>query len=91
MLQVASKANLKLNSEKCQLGRTQLKFIGDIHAKDGICPDPEKVCAITSIPRPKCKKDFQRLLDMVSYLAKLIHDLSTKTASLGILLDKEIE
>lgn len=80
MLEVTRKVNLKLNREKCQLGQTRLKFIGDILSGDGIGPDPEKVSAIRNMLRRKCKKDLQRLLGMVNYLAKFIPDLSTKTS-----------
>lgn len=85
------KANLKLNREKCQLGQTQLKFIGDIITSEGIKPDPDKVAAIINMQRPQCTKDLQRLLGMVNYLAKFIPDLSETTAPLRILLDKKVE
>lgn len=91
MLDATRKANLKLNKDKCQLGVTELTFIGDVISASGVKPDAQKVSAIMNYQRPSCKKDLQRFLGMVNYLAKFIPDLSTTTAPLRILLDQNIE
>ena len=69
----------------------QLVFLGDILTDEGIKPDERKVSAIMNMERPQNKHDIQRFLGMVTYLAKWIPDLSTKSAPLRILLDKNIQ
>ncbi|XP_046841865.1 uncharacterized protein K02A2.6-like [Xenia sp. Carnegie-2017] len=56
---------------------------------DGLQSDPEKVKAILNMPIPKDKKDLQRFLGMVQYLAKFIPYLSEMASLLRDMLKKE--
>ena len=69
-LETARRVNLKLNRDKCEIGVTELTFIGDLVTTDGVKPDPKKVAAINNMPRPENKQELQRFLGMVTYLAK---------------------
>lgn len=91
VLEATRKANLKLNKEKCQLGVTELTFVGDILSSEGVRPDPRKVSAIKNMPRPECKKDVQRFNGMITYMGKFIPNLSEKMAPLRQLTEKNIE
>ena len=82
---------LKLNQEKCEMGVSELTFMGDRLTAQGVMPDPKKVSAIHNMERPECKKDLQRFLGMVNYLRKFVQDLSTKTAMLRSLLNEQNE
>ena len=42
LLEQARKANLRLNSSKLNLRKTEVKFMGHLTTKDGLKPDPEK-------------------------------------------------
>ena len=88
VLDIARKANLKLNKDKCEFNVNQLTFIGDLISEQGVQPDPKKVAAILNMERPQCKQDVQRFLGMINYQGKFIPDLSTKSAPLRSLLDK---
>ena len=45
-------------------------YIGHVLTPDGLKPDPSKVKAIVAMPTPSDKKALQRLLGMITYLAK---------------------
>ena len=52
----AREVNLKLRSKKTNLRKPKVKFIGHVISKDGLKPDPDKVKAVESMPKPACKK-----------------------------------
>ena len=43
------------------------------------------------MPTPKFKNDLQRLLGMITYLAKFIRNLSVTTAPLRLLIESDVE
>ncbi|KZR95614.1 Uncharacterized protein APZ42_010557, partial [Daphnia magna] len=45
-------ANLKVKLKKCLFAQTRLQALGHVVDKDGIAPDPEKICAVREFPRP---------------------------------------
>ena len=51
LLRQAHKANLRLNSSKLNLRKTEVKFMGHLITKDGLKPDPEKIKAVQQMPR----------------------------------------
>ncbi|XP_048255270.1 uncharacterized protein K02A2.6-like [Haliotis rufescens] len=89
VLQQCRDSGLKLNREKCEVGITELTFLGDRISVDGLKPDPNKVKAIMDLQKPTEKKELQRFLGMVNYLGRYIQDLSTKSAPLRQLLEKD--
>ena len=52
VLQRLEEAGLTLNREKCQFSQSQVKFLGQVVDRNGICPDPEKVAAIQNVKLP---------------------------------------
>ena len=91
VMEIARRANLTLNREKCLFSVNRLTFIGDVLCEDGIQPDPAKIAAIMNMKRPENKTEVQRFLGMVNYLGKFLPHLSTKTAPLRNLLDERNE
>ena len=91
VLSKAREAGLKLQKEKCQVGVSELTFIGEKITSEGVKPDPRKVEAIKNMEPPTCKKDLQRFLGMVNYLARFISDLSQHTALLRTLLNQNVQ
>ena len=85
------KVGIKLNEKKCQFLCDEIMYIGHVITPDGVKPDPEKVKAITEMPAPKDKKGVQRLLGMITYLAKYIPNLSELTQPLRVLLNKKVD
>ncbi len=83
--------NLKLNKEKCQLGVSQLVFLGDLITKNGLRPDPKKVSAIQNMPQPTDVAGVQRFLGMINYQSRWIQDAAQKTEPLRQLIQEKNE
>ena len=90
-LERASKSNLRLNSEKLEIGVKQVEYFGHLITDEGLKPDPEKVKAIKNMPAPTNKKELQTVLGMITYLAKFAPQLSEITKPMRDLLGEEIE
>lgn len=86
-----AKAGLTLNKEKCEFEVTTIKFLGHVLSAKGVAIDPEKVEAISKLRVPDNKTELQRLLGMVTYLAKFIPNLSQITQPMRKLLEKDAE
>ena len=82
---------VKLNSDKIKLRQSEVPFIGHIATSKGLRADPNKVKAITEMPRPTDVAGVQRLLGMSQYLAKFLPHLSDLTKPLRELTHKEVE
>ena len=59
---------MRLNISKLKLRQSRLSFLGHEVSCDGLHPDPEKVQAITDMPRPTDVQSVQRLGGFVNYL-----------------------
>lgn len=82
VLERARAKNLKLNKEKCKVGLDEIKYLGHIFSKDGLKPDQSKIEAVKKMATLECKKDVERFLGMVTYLAKFIPNMSQHTEPL---------
>ena len=83
--------NLTLNLNKCEFRVRKITYLGEVLSKDGVQPDPEKIRAITEIPRLYTKKDVQRLLGMANYVSKFIPNLANCTIAIRSLIEKKSE
>lgn len=54
--------NITLNKDKIQLKMTEVRFLGHLLTANGVQADPEKVRAISDMPKPTDVKGVQRLL-----------------------------
>ncbi|KAI2648690.1 Transposon Ty3-G Gag-Pol polyprotein [Labeo rohita] len=77
VLKSIRESGLKLNKEKCHFGKSEIQFFGHIIGKDGICPDTNKVRAITELPCPTNLTELRQVLGMVNYLGKFLPGLSS--------------
>ena len=82
-------AGLTVNREKCELSRSQVKFLGQMVDKTGVRPDLAKVKAIQKVPIPKNVSDVRQFLGMVNQLGKFSPNLAEKTRSLRELLQND--
>ena len=64
-------SGLKLLKSKCIFGVQSITFLGHKLSSTGISPDPQKVNAISEMPKPTSKMDLQRFLGMEAYLQNL--------------------
>ena len=69
----------------------EVSYCGHNFTKDGVKPDESKIKAIQDMPTPSSKKEIERLLGTVNYLAKFVPNLATITAPIRELLKKDIE
>ena len=91
LMQVAREHGLVFNRDKCEVKATSVTFFGTVYDKDGAHPDPKKVEAIHKMPPPEGPQELQKFLGMTTYLSPFIPSLSTLTAPLRELLQKDSE
>ena len=73
-----NKYRWKLNPSKCIFGVPSGILLGYIVSARGIEPNPNKVSAITSMKRPTCVKDIQKLIGCMASLSHFISCLREK-------------
>ena len=85
-----------MNIKKCTLRDTSITYLGHGLTLDGVIPDSAKIVdsakidVIVNMPPPEDKHGIQRLLGMVNYVAKFVPNVSSVTAPLRELLQKNI-
>ncbi|CAC5389777.1 unnamed protein product [Mytilus coruscus] len=83
-------ANLKLRRDKCEIGISEVTYFGHRYTREGLKIDDNKVKAITEMKSPTTKKELERFLGMVTYIAKFVPNFSSNTAVLRDLLKKDV-
>ena len=66
------KAKLKLSPKKCVLFREEVNYLGHVVNEKGISPDPGKVAAVKSWPRPMTVTEVKGFLGLCSYYRRFI-------------------
>ena len=89
MLDQIKKSGLKLSKKKCVFSVNELKCCSYIFSDQGMKADPDKISAITDMPLPEDATELCRFLRMITYLAKFIKNLSSKSSLLQKLLEKD--
>lgn len=85
------KANLRLSLDKCQLCRSELKYLGYVVNEQGIHVDPDKVSAILELSAPTNVKEVRRILGMASWYRRFIRNFAALTEPLTNLLRKSVK
>lgn len=81
-------ANLKLQPEKCEFLRREVAYLGHIIG-EGVKPDPRKIKAVKSFPKPRNIKEIRQFLGFVGYYRRFIPQFSKLAKPLSDLLKKE--
>lgn len=76
VLQRAKEYNLKLGKEKCEVMKTEVKYVEQVLTQNGVKPDPEKVRAILMMQKPENREELLTFLGLVQYLRKFVPRLS---------------
>ena len=84
-------AGLRLNENKSEFFRTEIKRIGHKLDQNGIRPLQDKLMAIKELKQPKNEKELKSFLGAILYLSRYIDSLSAQTEGLKQLLKKENE
>ena len=69
-------AGLKLKREKCQFGKSSVKFLGHAVSAQGTEPDPEKVKAVQDFPTPSSASEVRCFLGMASYYMRFVNNFA---------------
>ena len=85
----ARQVNLRLNSRKLHLRKSEVRFMGHLTTSKGLKPDPDKVKAVEEMPEPTTKQELKSLLGFVNYLSKFLPKLSEVAQPLRDLTAKE--
>lgn len=88
VLERLQSAGLSLNQEKCHFCKQELRYLGYVVNQHGLLVDPEKVKAITDIPRPRSLSEVRRIIGMASWYRRFVPDFSTLIAPMTALLRK---
>ena len=80
---------MTLNSDKCEVSKTQLKFLGHIIDQNGVKADPAKTEAIMQMPVPQNVTEVRRFIGMVNQLSKFIPNCADLLHPLTALLGKK--
>ena len=75
-----TEAGLKINPEKCQLLKREVKYLGHIIDKNGIRTDPSKIKAIKTFT--KCVKNLRSFLGICNYYRRFIEGYAQKARTL---------
>ncbi|KAI4293288.1 hypothetical protein PAPHI01_2562 [Pancytospora philotis] len=86
ILEQLSRKNLKINMDKMQLRKKQVKFLGMIVDGKGVTRPKEIREEIMNFKIPKDKKELQRFMGAVNYHRRCVINLAEKTAMLTELL-----
>ena len=82
-------AGVTLNPNKCEFGKTQLKFLGHLIDENGIRADPDKTSAIVKMEPPTNISELRRFMGMVNQHGKFSQNLADLTQPLRQLLSKK--
>ena len=72
LFQRLREAHLKLNPEKCQPFRKEVRYLGHIVSSSGVTTDTEKLEAVKSWPRQKYKQQLRSFLGLCTYYRRFI-------------------
>ena len=86
-----SERGIRLNNEKTEMRKNEIRFLGHRISKDGLKPDPDKVKAIVNMKPLSDVAEIQRLAGMVNYLAKFLRGLSDAMKPIRYLTNKDVE
>ena len=81
LLQVLNRCRevgLKLNAAKCIFKAKQVVYYGHLVHTKGLSPDPCKVQAISNMPVPSNKNEFQSYIGMCNFLSSYVPNLTDR-------------
>ena len=81
-------AGATLNRDKCEFGKSKLKFLGHLIDEKGIQADPDKTAAIRDMQPPSNVPELRRFMGMANQLGKFSPNLADLTQPLRELLSK---
>ena len=77
---------LKLKAEKCELFKTEVKYLGHILSNEGLKADPSKTIAVEKWSRPCTLQELRRFLGFTSYYRRFVPNFAKLAAPLHSLV-----
>lgn len=90
VLKTIRESGLKLNTDKCQLNKPELRYFGHTISQNSIKPDATMVMAITEMPSPTNVTELRKIIRMINRLGKFVPGLSTVLQPVTDLLKKDV-
>lgn len=81
-------ANLRINQDKCQFFKRELRYLGHLITPAGIRTDPDKVAAIKELKAPTNVKELRRCLGTASWYRRFVPEFSRIAFPLTSMLKK---
>lgn len=69
-------ANLKVNLDKCRFCEKEVTYLGHLVTRNGVRPDPEKLEAVLSFPRPRNVREVRGFLGLAGYYRRFIREFA---------------
>ena len=91
MLEDLCANKLFVNDKKSEFFMTQIKYLGKIISKEGICMDPEKLQIIKEWPIPTSLYKLRSFIGMCSYYQHFIEKFSIIASPLHDLTKKKVQ
>ncbi|GBG87032.1 hypothetical protein CBR_g44489 [Chara braunii] len=82
VLSLLRQHKFKINSEKCEFGRTRVLYLGHEISAEGLKPDDAKVASIRDWPRPQSVTEMRSFLGMTGYYRTFVRNYSIVAAPL---------
>ena len=86
---ILSKANLKVNKDKCHFCAESINYLGQTLSSEYISPQSEKIECILDAPLPATKKNMQSFLGLCNYFRNYIANFAELTYRLYELVKKK--
>lgn len=83
--------HLKLNPDKCFLGRSSVSFLDHVLTRNGPKTDPDKITAVRNCPQPKTMPDVRAFLGLAGYYRRFVKNFATLAKPLHQLLETKNE
>ena len=84
-------ANLKIEIDKCEFLKWEIKFLGHIVTHQGIKPNPKKVECVSNYPLSKTAKQIKQFLGLSGYYRKFIKNYSRIAKPMTKYLKKDVK
>ncbi|KAF4650241.1 hypothetical protein FOZ61_000500, partial [Perkinsus olseni] len=75
-------ANLTVAGDKCEIGMSEVVYLGHLFSRDGMKPDPSKVDIILRWPKPETAAELRSFLGLAGYYRGFMPHFSEKARPL---------
>ena len=89
VLERFAQAGLKLKSQKCQLFKKEVDFLGHVINEQGVHTNPQKIECVKNWPLPKNTRELRSFLGLCSYYRRFIANYSHLAKPLTRLTEKD--